>query len=43
MREERVAAPDDTAVRVALWRALHVEADAPAGRSHDASVAAPAP
>jgi len=23
------AAPDDTAVRVALWRALHVEADAP--------------
>ena len=29
MREEHVAAPDDTAVRVALWRALHVEADAP--------------
>jgi methyltransferase (TIGR00027 family) len=24
-----VAAPDSTAVRVALWRALHVEADAP--------------
>ncbi len=24
-----VPAPDDTAVRVALWRALHVEADAP--------------
>jgi hypothetical protein len=23
------AAPDDTAVRVAFWRALHVEADAP--------------
>jgi methyltransferase (TIGR00027 family) len=24
-----IAAPDDTAVRVALWRALHVHADAP--------------
>lgn len=29
MRNEQVATPDDTAVRVALWRALHVEADAP--------------
>ncbi|HEX4048242.1 MAG TPA: class I SAM-dependent methyltransferase [Elusimicrobiota bacterium] len=28
MNENR-AAPDDTAVRVALWRALHVEVDAP--------------
>jgi hypothetical protein len=26
---EPAAAPDDTAVRVALWRALHVEVDAP--------------
>jgi len=24
-----VAAPDNTAVRVALWRALHVEVDSP--------------
>jgi methyltransferase (TIGR00027 family) len=29
MPDERVAQPEDTAVRVALWRALHVEADAP--------------
>jgi methyltransferase (TIGR00027 family) len=29
MTEEQTMAPDDTAVRVALWRALHVEADAP--------------
>ena len=29
MPDEHVAAPDDTAVRVALWRALHVQADAP--------------
>jgi methyltransferase (TIGR00027 family) len=29
MPDERTAAPDTTAVRVALWRALHVEADAP--------------
>ena len=29
MRNEQLATPDDTAVRVALWRALHVEADAP--------------
>jgi len=29
MQNERIATPDDTAVRVALWRALHVEADAP--------------
>ncbi|HXK18573.1 MAG TPA: class I SAM-dependent methyltransferase, partial [Polyangiaceae bacterium] len=29
MSNERVAEPDNTAVRVALWRALHVEADAP--------------
>jgi methyltransferase (TIGR00027 family) len=28
MREDEVA-PEDTAVRVALWRALHVEVDAP--------------
>ena len=25
----RIAAPDSTAVRVALWRALHVEVDSP--------------
>ncbi|MCJ0766095.1 class I SAM-dependent methyltransferase [Variovorax terrae] len=29
MPTEPVAAPDPTAVRTALWRALHVEADAP--------------
>jgi methyltransferase (TIGR00027 family) len=29
MQDERTAAPDNTAVRVALWRALHVEVDAP--------------
>ena len=29
MRDKQVAAPENTAVRVALWRALHVEADAP--------------
>src|SRR5512146_1570362 len=28
MAEAPATAPDDTAVRVALWRALHVEADA---------------
>jgi O-methyltransferase involved in polyketide biosynthesis len=28
-QEKQIAAPDDTAVRVALWRALHVQADAP--------------
>src|SRR5262245_37254229 len=27
MQDKQVAAPDNTAVRVALWRALHVEAD----------------
>src|SRR3954468_15731628 len=29
MQNQRDAGPEDTAVRVALWRALHVEADAP--------------
>jgi methyltransferase (TIGR00027 family) len=29
MHDEQVAEPDDTAVRVALWRALHVQVDAP--------------
>src|SRR2546430_4249197 len=29
MHDKQVAAPDDTAVRVALWRALHVEVDSP--------------
>jgi methyltransferase (TIGR00027 family) len=29
MAEEPIPAPDSTALRVALWRALHVEADAP--------------
>jgi len=29
MADEHLAEPDSTAVRVALWRALHVEADAP--------------
>jgi methyltransferase (TIGR00027 family) len=28
-REKQIAAPDSTAVRVALWRALHVEVDPP--------------
>jgi len=27
--DEQVAAPDNTAVRVALWRALHVDVDPP--------------
>src|SRR3954463_15158642 len=29
MQDEQMPAPDNTAVRVALWRALHVEVDAP--------------
>jgi methyltransferase (TIGR00027 family) len=29
MRDERTGAPDGTAVRVALWRAMHVEVDPP--------------
>jgi methyltransferase (TIGR00027 family) len=29
MADERAAAPDSTAVRVALWRAIHVEVDPP--------------
>nr|WP_243320324.1 class I SAM-dependent methyltransferase [Geothrix sp. SG200] len=29
MRGESVASPDSTAVRVAFWRALHLEVDAP--------------
>jgi len=29
MHDEQEASPDNTAVRVALWRALHVEADSP--------------
>ena len=29
MADEQSAAPDSTAVRVALWRALHMQADAP--------------
>src|SRR5579871_5837256 len=29
MREERAAGPDSTAERVALWRAMHVQVDAP--------------
>src|SRR5512138_787061 len=29
MQDKQAAAPEDTAVRVALWRALHVEADPP--------------
>src|SRR5690349_11658204 len=29
MHDKQVAAPDNTAVRVALWRALHVELDSP--------------
>jgi hypothetical protein len=28
MHDKQVAAPDNTAVRVAFWRALHVEVDA---------------
>jgi len=28
-KDEQLSAPDDTAVRVALWRALHVEMDSP--------------
>lgn len=29
MSDEQTAAPDSTAVRVALWRALHAQVDAP--------------
>jgi methyltransferase (TIGR00027 family) len=29
MDDERISQPEDTAVRVALWRALHVQVDAP--------------
>ena len=29
MDNEQMAAPEDTAVRVALWRALHLEKDSP--------------
>jgi hypothetical protein len=29
MPDERTAAPDSTAVRVALWRAMHVQVDPP--------------
>src|SRR5580704_2509142 len=29
MNDGRTAAPDSTAVRVALWRALHVQSDPP--------------
>src|SRR5579862_4919953 len=29
MRDKQAVAPDNTAVRVALWRALHVEFDSP--------------
>src|SRR5436309_698102 len=37
MPEKPLIAPDDTAVRVALWRALHVEADAPPHVFEDAA------
>jgi hypothetical protein len=29
MREEKITAPDNTAVRVAMWRAMHVQVDPP--------------
>ncbi len=29
MSDKQIVGPDNTAIRVALWRALHVEADAP--------------
>jgi hypothetical protein len=29
MTDEQTAAPDSTAVRVALWRAIHVQVDQP--------------
>lgn len=29
MADDEVTEPDNTAVRTALWRALHVEVDAP--------------
>ncbi len=29
MDHEQVAAPDNAAVQVALWRALHLEVDSP--------------
>jgi methyltransferase (TIGR00027 family) len=46
MHDDQAAAPDDTAVRVALWRALHVETDAPPHVFTDdvgLQLAAPAP
>ena len=29
MNDQHTVGPENTAVRVALWRALHVQADAP--------------
>jgi O-methyltransferase involved in polyketide biosynthesis len=29
VHDEQIAAPDSTAVRVALWRAMHVQVDPP--------------
>ena len=29
MHDKQIAAPDNTAVRVALWRALHLQIDPP--------------
>lgn len=46
MRDPRAPVPDETAVRVALWRALHLEVDAPPPVFEDAlalALAAPAP
>lgn len=46
MKSDQTAAPDDTALRVALWRALHVEADAPPHVLNDTiglAIAAPDP
>jgi hypothetical protein len=43
MCDQEVAAPDDTAVRVALWPALHVEIDSPPRVFEDVGVKLAAP
>ncbi len=40
MSDQPAAAPDSTAVRVALWRALHLELDPPPALARDAGFAA---
>ena len=42
MHEERSSAPDSTTVRVALWRAMHVQVDPPPHVLEDESGLRPA-